>query len=113
MTGKFSFKQFLEDFAEFQERMLYLHKDEAQEGLESLYASIKIQLIKDIESAGKIEKNDRSYLQLKQAQKILRYVDELSVGNNNLLKLSENEILHLFEKQYKFKKILVKFSDEN
>jgi hypothetical protein len=107
----FDFIHFLNAFNLLQEKMLFLEKEEVQRGFKILYENARHyfkNLFDENKSSKRVGKN---YFVKKQSELVLRYLKDLDQINTELKTLSDPEIIRLFEKQYKFKKILLRLRD--
>ena len=93
-----------------QEKMLLLQKETAQIELTEFYKKTKNHFNHVAEQYKDAKKGQDTFFFKKQSQMILRYLEELSLDNQNLPKVTEKEIIEIFEKQYKLKKIIRKFA---
>lgn len=110
MSG-FNYGELLKEFSLIQEKMLYRDKDAAQQAFDAFYKKTDNHFKEIFEVNKNTVKEQDTFLQKKQAQMILRYCNELNESNRKLFKLSDNEIIKIFEKQYKFKKVIRKFAE--
>ena len=97
MNRDFNYKQYLEEFSAGQKFMLFLDKEKAQKTFHKLY------------DAGQKHFNSlyQMYFETKHGEKSY-FIKEVHLANQYLSEMNELEILKLFEKQYKLKKIIEK-----
>ena len=88
--------------------MLFLDKEKAQKTFHKLYDAGQKHFNSLYQMYFETKHGEKSYFIKKQSEMILRYIKELHLANQYLSEMNELEILKLFEKQYKLKKIIEK-----
>ena len=91
--------------------MLFLDTGAARHGFNILYDRAIAHFSKIYERNKNIKREQKNYFIKKQTELILKYLNELEKVNQELQRISPVEIIKLFEKQYKFKKIFGKFME--
>jgi len=109
MKEIFDFDHFLNEFNVLQEKMLFLEKAEVQSGFKILYENARHYFKNLLDENKSSKRPDKNYFVKKQSELVLRYLIDLDQINAELKTLSDPEIIRLFEKQFKFKKILSRF----
>jgi len=113
MNYTFDYSIFMKEFSSLQQKMLFLDTGDTRHGFNILYRGAIAFFSKIYERNKKIKKDQKNYIIKKQSELILKYLYELDKANQELQKISAVEIIKLFEKQYKFKKILNTFMEYN
>jgi len=104
----FKYDWLLKEFSVLQEKMLFLEKREAKTGFKALYLQAGNHFKVLFKQHKDTKKGDEHFFIRKQSEMILRYISELELANKNIDQMSEIELIKLFEKQYKLKKIILK-----
>ena len=106
MNADFNCDWFEKELQPLQQSMLLLEKDTAGPGFEKFYQKGLGFFNNLLEIHNEFQHGHKKYVIKKQCQLILHYLDDLLLANVKLAKKNEEEIIELFEKQYKLKKIV-------
>jgi len=106
MIHTFNYDRFMDELTILQEKMLFLEKEEAQSGFKMLFEKARPYFKNLFDEHKSSNRKNKNYFVKKQSELLLRYINNLEQSNVELIALSDAEVLRLFEKQYKFKKIL-------
>ena len=109
MSQDFNYDSFIKEFSFLQAKMLFLEKEKAKNGFKTIFLEANKHFDIILEQYKNAKKGDEHFFIKKQSQMILRYLKELDHINLNCTRMSEIELIKLFEKQYKLKKIVLKF----
>lgn len=101
-------QSFIEQLNMLQERMLSGDMQNLQEQFDLLYSGFASFVNHQSESVKSTDRRSREFLFKKQGNLILRNLDDFSEQNKKLNYFNQNDLLKLFEKQYKLKQILRK-----
>jgi DNA repair photolyase len=108
MSSYFNYNAFLSEFSSLQQKMLFMEQEYSKHGFNILYDRASDYFSQLYEQNKNFHKGDKNYFIKKQAELILKYLHELDQKNKNLEMASEHDIIQLFEKQYKLKKIILR-----
>ena len=111
MIQNFDFDHFMDELYILQEKMLFLEKKDAQNGIMILFEKARPYFKNLFDDNKNSSRKDKNYFVKKQSELLLRYFTDLEKGNSELNTVSDPEIIKLFEKQFKFKKILLRLRD--
>jgi hypothetical protein len=88
--------------------MLFLKTEKARGTFHNIYKNSQKHFNKLHQMYTDVKRGGENYFIKKQSEMILRYLEELQQANQNLISMDEKDIVTLFEKQYKLKKIIQK-----
>lgn len=98
---------FIENLSTIQEKLLFLKIEEAKQEFTNLFLDGQKYFILFTESLD-INDGKNSILLKKQAELIVKKISGFVAENNNLHKLDHQDIISLFERQFKLKKVIQK-----
>ena len=105
------YESMLKELEGCQQHMLSLEKEKALSGLRTWYKKAHNHFSDLVQNFKHVKKGDPGYLLKNQGDLILKNLNMQETSVNDLLNLTESQILQLFEKQFKLKKIIRSLSE--
>ena len=106
MSNDLNCDWFEKELKPLQQSMLFLERGKAGPGFKKFYQKGLDFFNHLLEIHYAFQRGDKKYVIKKQCQLILHYLDDLATANLKLAEKNDREIIVLFEKQYKLKKIV-------